>query len=120
LPTNRPWRLGTTSYVYTEGITPDATPARVAVCLDIGHLWRYGVPVEAHLQRWLPRTRVVHLHGECNGRDHISLAATDRTRLTHFLRLLQGPPPFTGVVSLEVFSEADTASSIHTLHEILL
>jgi sugar phosphate isomerase/epimerase len=165
LPTNRPWRLGTTSYVYPEGITPDATPARVAawqghmsesiarlldlglaphllamenlgmpfdwcapiiesaglsVCLDIGHLWRYGVPVEAHLQRWLPRTRVVHLHGECNGRDHISLAATDRTRLTHFLRLLQGPPPFTGVVSLEVFSEADTASSIHTLHEILL
>ncbi len=151
--------------VHPEGITPDATPERIAawqghlaesiarlldlglaphllamenlatpfdwcapiieaaglsVCLDIGHLWRYGVPFEAHLQRWLPRTRVVHLHGECEGRDHISLAATDRARLTRFLRLLQGPPAFTGVVSLELFSETNTASSIQTLSEILI
>jgi sugar phosphate isomerase/epimerase len=101
-----------------DWVAPVVEAAGLSVCIDIGHLWRYGAPVAEHLQRWLPRTRVVHLHGEHKGRDHISLAATDRTRLAHFLHLLHGPPAFTGVVSLEVFSEADTASSIQTLHEI--
>ena len=98
---------------------PVVESAGISVCIDIGHLWQHGVPATAHLRRWLPRARVVHLHGERAGRDHISLAAADRGRLVAVLRELQGPPPFTGVVTLEVFSFADTASSIDTLRETM-
>jgi sugar phosphate isomerase/epimerase len=98
---------------------PVIESAGLSVCIDIGHLWRNHVPVADHLRRWLPRTRVVHLHGERDGRDHISLARTDRDRLATALRVLQQPPPFAGVVTLEVFSFDDTASSIDVLREIL-
>ena len=99
-----------------EWCAPIVEAAGLSVCIDIGHLWLNQQDVTAHLRRWLPRTRVIHLHGEHNGRDHISLAAADQTRLATVLQELQGPPPYTGVVSLEVFSFEDTATSIETLH----
>ncbi|MFZ4397638.1 MAG: cobamide remodeling phosphodiesterase CbiR [Kiritimatiellia bacterium] len=102
-----------------EWCTPIVESAGISVCIDIGHLWLNQVPVADHLRRWLPRTRVVHLHGEHQGRDHLSLAAADRGRLAHVLQELRGPPPFTGVVTLEVFSFDDTASSIEVLRETI-
>ncbi len=94
---------------------PIIEAADLSVCIDIGHLWRNNQSVVPHLRRWLPRTRVVHLHGEHDGRDHISLADADPDRLAIVLQEFKTPPPFTGVVSLEVFSFADTASSIDML-----
>lgn len=91
----------------------------ISVCIDIGHLWLNDTPIAEHLRRWLPRARVVHLHGERDGRDHISLADADPARLAVVLHELQTPPPFTGVVTLEVFSFADTASSIDTLQDLV-
>ena len=127
---------------------PFIEEADLSVCIDVGHLWRYGVDVPSHLRRWLPRTRVVHLHGECAGRDHLSLAATDQARLAACVRLLSAAPAtpaaslrtrgadgwrtdeaaaqpptagllFGGVVTLEMFSFEDTASSIDVLRELL-
>ena len=98
---------------------PFIEAAGLSVCLDVGHLWRGGVDVAAHMRRWLPRTRVVHLHGERGGRDHLSLAQTDRRRLTEFIGALLAPPSFRGVVTLEVFSFEDTAASIGVLKELL-
>jgi sugar phosphate isomerase/epimerase len=91
----------------------------LSCCLDVGHLWINGCDVAGHVQRWLPRTRVVHLHGVRDGRDHRSLTETDRPRLASFLASLRGPPAFTGVVTLEVFSLEETAGSITVLREML-
>ncbi len=88
----------------------------LSVCIDTGHLWLTGADAVVHARRHLPRTRVVHLHGECGGRDHLSLAATDPARLAAFLRTLAD---YRGVVTLEVFSRDETASSITCLREIL-
>lgn len=88
----------------------------LSVCIDTGHLWLTGADAVAHARRHLPRTRVVHLHGERDGRDHLSLAATDPDRLAAFVRTLAD---YRGVVTLEVFSRDETASSITCLREIL-
>jgi len=88
----------------------------LSVCLDTGHLWLAREDAAAHFRLHAPRIRVIHLHGERDGRDHLSLAATDPVRLRAFLAELRA---YTQVVSLEVFSFDDTASSILTLHELL-
>ncbi len=80
----------------------------VSCCVDVGHLWVAGRPDVPLLQRWLPRTRVVHLHG-VGERDHLSLDKMPASRLdpvTGLLRDLQG------VVTMEVFSERDLLTSL--------
>lgn len=74
----------------------------VSLCLDVGHLLRQGreplLPVEAQLER----SRVIHLHGCENGRDHRSLAAMDQGVLLGLLRLLHRRQ-YRGVVTIECF-----------------
>lgn len=76
----------------------------VSCCVDVGHLWLQGENPVPWLERWLPRTKVVHLHG-VGSRDHEGLShvpIADLDAVVHFLL-----KSFDGVVTLEVFSEAD-------------
>ena len=95
-----------------EWCAPAIEKHGLAVCTDIGHLWRYGADVEAHLRAWLPRTRVVHLHGERGGRDHLALGRADSARLDAALRALGG---YSGVVTLELFDYAAVLDSLGVL-----
>jgi sugar phosphate isomerase/epimerase len=79
----------------------------VSRCIDVGHFWAQGVDPVPHLRQWLPRARVVHLHGVAD-RDHRSLAVTPRAQLAAVARELEG---FAGVVTLEVFGQDDFDSS---------
>ena len=95
-----------------EWCAPAIEKYGLAVCVDIGHLWRYGVDAQTHLRTWLPRTRVVHLHGERGGRDHIALGLADPARLDAALRALGG---YSGVVTLELFDYAAVLDSLGVL-----
>lgn len=88
----------------------------LSVCADVGHLWRYGVAVEDFFHAYLPRTRVVHLHGEREGRDHLPLTALEPERLDDVLRRLRA---FSGVVTLEVFEYDAARLSVETLTSCL-
>ena len=70
---------------------------------DIGHLWRARRDPLITLDGWLPRTRVVHLHG-IGERDHQSLALVPAQRLDPVIDRLAD---YHGVLTLEVFSSAD-------------
>jgi len=83
-----------------------ATP--VSCCLDVGHLWKRGEDPMPHLHRWLPRTRVIHIHG-VGSRDHQRLSLIAEERLDDVTRVLA--ERFSGVVTLEVFSESDFLDS---------
>jgi sugar phosphate isomerase/epimerase len=89
---------------------------RLSVCADVGHVWRAGGDVPAFLQAWLPRARVIHLHGERAGRDHLALTELAPGRLEAFLAAARG---FTGVVTLEVFEYTATRLSIERLTQCL-
>lgn len=100
-----------------EGYPPDFFDGVLAAipvsrCVDIGHLWLDGVPVLPFLERALPRTRAVHLHGIA-ARDHSSLAHVPARELDEVLGYLQAN--YAGVVTLEVFNEEDFLTSLETL-----
>jgi len=85
------------------------TSIPVSCCVDIGHLWKQGLDPLPYLESWLPRTRVVHLHG-VGRRDHQKLSVMPESKLfpvTSFLR-----NNFGGVVTIEVFNETDLTESL--------
>ena len=86
----------------------------VSRTVDIGHLWLEGRDAAEALAAWLPRTRMVHLHG-IGTRDHQSLRLVPREKLAPVLKLLK--ERFSGVVTLEVFNEQDLAESLDAVRE---
>jgi sugar phosphate isomerase/epimerase len=86
----------------------------VSRCVDVGHLWLDGHDTLSYLRAALPRTRVVHLHGLADGRDHQSLANMPSEQVASVLDVL-AEAAFGGVVTLEVFGEADFCSSLQAV-----
>lgn len=88
----------------------------LGVCTDVGHLWLGKDDVEAHLQRHLPRTRVIHLHGVRDGHDHLSLTALPPSRRRPLLNAID---KFTGVLTLEIFNYEEVRDSVAELSKFL-
>lgn len=82
-------------------------------CVDIGHLWRDGHDPLPYLERALPRTRVIHIHG-IGERDHQSLALMPQEQLVAADHcLLAGG--YAGVLTLKVFGQDDFNASLQAL-----
>lgn len=102
-----------------EFVTPVVAATATSRCVDVGHLWLDGHdPVEYLLTAW-PRLRVIHLHGVSGDRteshrDHRSLALTPPAQLDRVVHLLL-ERAFAGVLTLEIFGEADFWSSLAAL-----
>ena len=86
----------------------------LGICIDLGHLWIGGDNVETHLQRHLSRTRIIHLHGVRDGRDHLALTALPPGRLRPILNSID---KFTGVLTLEIFNYEEVRDSMVVLSE---
>jgi len=91
-----------------EAFAPIVAALPVSRTIDIGHLWLQGADPLDHLARWVDRARVIHLHGIAE-RDHASLAHVPAERLDPVIALLV--ERFSGVLTLEVFNQADLESS---------
>ena len=89
----------------------------VSRCVDIGHLWLDGHDPIPYLETALPRTRVIHLHGLA-ARDHQSLALTPPEKLAAVMEVLVCAR-YAGVLTLEVFGEADFKSSLEACQKTL-
>lgn len=104
-----------------ESHTPEMIDAvlgsmEVSSCVDVGHLWRRDLEPTPHVTKWLPRAKVVHLHG-VEGKDHQSLSLMPPQKLDPVVALLD--QNFGGVLTLEVFSERDLATSRDALEQSL-
>ncbi len=86
----------------------------VSCCLDVGHLWSMGDDPIPIMARRLSRTRIVHLHG-VGRRDHRPLNVVPPDTLDPVMRLLSGS--FDGVLTLELFKEADWLDSLAALEK---
>lgn len=87
----------------------------LGVCIDLGHLWVGGEDAEEHLKRHLSRTRVIHLHGVKDGKDHLGLGALPPERLRWVLNALA---EFKGVLTLEIFNYEGVRDSLILLVEL--
>lgn len=100
-------------------IEPVIEQLDLSIALDIGHLVRDGRDELSELQHYLPRTRIIQWHGtDPSGRDHRSLVHYPRARARELLRTLAAHG-FTGVLTLEVFDEAELHGSRALLAELL-
>jgi len=80
----------------------------LSICLDVGHIILYDQPLELYLHRYLSRTRVIHLHGNSGGRDHLDLGRVPSAKLDLLFTSLATLPKVDDlVVTLEIFSEKD-------------
>lgn len=81
----------------------------VSCCVDVGHLWKQGLDPLPYLKGWLPRCRVVHIHGVGKS-DHKALSLMPEAMLDPVVEVLR--ESFSGVLTLEVFSEEDFEESL--------
>jgi len=82
------------------------------VCLDMGHLIVNHENIETTYHRFAGQTRMIHLHGVRNGKDHLALDVFDQNRLDRIFSLLK---QFAGTVSIEVFSYSHLLASLAVL-----
>jgi sugar phosphate isomerase/epimerase len=92
---------------------------KLSVCMDIGHHLLNGVVPEACLDRYLPRTRVLHLHGVEEGHDHRSLAFLPDGLLTALVNRLGSGPEKPRVLTVEIFDEEALNQSLNVLRRVL-
>jgi len=100
------------SYDLIEDIVSDYG---LSVCLDIGHLLLCGHAPEDYLNRYFPRTRVIHIHGVEDGHDHRSLAFLPAGLLTTLLDQLGNGSKTSRVLTMEIFDERAFNQSLDIL-----
>jgi sugar phosphate isomerase/epimerase len=86
------------------------------VCVDVGHIVRFGFNLQETLDLFAGRIRMFHLHGVTGHQDHRALdhlAPEARNCLTPLLK------NFHGSVSLEVFSAKDLTDSINCFSQMM-
>ncbi len=117
--TIEPERISVENLGYSpELLDPFCSEFGLSRCLDIGHLWLQQEPSwSEHVTRYLPSTRVVHLHGIDNGKDHVSLQSGPIEKIRVFLNFLQ-EYAYSHVLTLEVFNKQDTFESIRIVREL--
>ena len=86
----------------------------LSICLDLGHLLLQGLDPRAYLERYLPDTSIIHLHGLRNGIDHLGIDKLDGEILDLILSYLRH---FQGILSIEVFAFDDLKNSLQVLEE---
>jgi len=87
-------------------------------CIDVGHLMLYKEDVDAVAKEILHKTRVLHVHGVHQGKDHISLKNSNIQLVSSILNV--SISQFTGVATIETFSERDTFESLEMMKELWL
>ena len=96
-------------------LDPVIADLRLAVCLDLGHLWLNGFDPRELFTHFQDQTAILHVHGLEGRRDHIALdhLTCDQTAALRWIL-----SRFAGIVSLEVFSFSHLAPSLACLENI--
>jgi sugar phosphate isomerase/epimerase len=87
----------------------------LCVCLDMGHLIVNHQNVETAYRRFAGRTKMIHLHGVSDNRDHLPLDVLNLEKRDEIFSVLK---QFTGTVSIEVFSFNHLLNSLVVLEKI--
>ena len=111
-----PERLCVETLSYDFGhVAPLVEEHDLSICLDIGHLLLKGQLPDTYLDRYLPRTRVLHVHGIHDGKDHASLRYLDETVLADLVERLSAEGQPRRVLTMEVFGQEDFITSCEVL-----
>lgn len=100
-----------------QWFAPIVSDMDLSICVDVGHLLRYGYDLNRTLSDFSHSITIIHLHGVDQDRDHISLDMLPQ----HAIPIMQAwLKSFTGTVSLELFSFPPLKTSLNYLLEMML
>lgn len=99
-----------------EAILSLAKETGVSMCIDIGHLYKYGHPDPLlFLHDNLHHAKILHLHGLKQNIDHQSITYIEEQQLKAMLRILVNQN-YTDILTFEIFGMDDFQSSLHFFH----
>ena len=101
-----------------ELVTDIVNDHGLSICIDIGHLLLYDYDVTAHLEVYLPKTGVIHLHGINGQRDHCSISYLDQEFLARLWNDLTYR--YRNILTLGIFGEKSFRQSIETVADLPL
>jgi sugar phosphate isomerase/epimerase len=87
----------------------------LSVCIDVGHILMNGYSLPAYIHQWFDRTRIVHLHGIADGKDHQSIVHLPDDVLNTVIQSMNKSDARERVLTLEIFGEADFCSSMNRM-----
>lgn len=112
-----PGRVAVENLEYTpDRLMPFVEKMGLQLCLDIGHIILYGHDLRVHLDRFLSKSAMIHLHGVRKGVDHIGVQWISKGDWEMICRLLAD---YDGGLSIEIFSLDDLATSLDRLQDTL-
>jgi sugar phosphate isomerase/epimerase len=89
----------------------------LGVCMDVGHVLRYGFDLQAVLGLYSDRIDIIHLHGVAGNKDHLGLdqlpPSAQKVMQAHLSN-------FSGTLSLEIFAFTPLQSSLLFLSNLLI
>ena len=97
-------------------LLPLATQLGLAVCVDVGHIVRFGFDLQETLELFAGKIDIFHLHGVMDHQDHLALnflAPDVRAQVASQLGT------FYGSVSLEVFSIEKLTESLNCFNQMM-
>lgn len=97
-------------------ILPIKEECGFSLCLDIGHLGLHTSDWQLPLTTFLSQTRVIHLHGVNQGKDHLALNNHQLQDYHTFFSIIKDH--FSHVLTLEMFAWQDTLPSLHLVEKI--
>jgi len=101
-------------FAHAEAIVRDLG---LSVCLDIGHMVKFGHSARSEIKRLLPCARVIHAHGvRPDGTDHVDLSFFDASLLAETIAWTDDGSE--RVMTMEVF-ESDYPKSLDVINDIL-
>jgi sugar phosphate isomerase/epimerase len=90
----------------------------LATCMDIGHILICNHPLDKYLEKYLLRTRVIHLHGVYNQKDHVDISHIEQKLLAKLMETFYASAnQINRVLTLEIFSEEDFLTSLDVLRK---
>lgn len=92
----------------------------LSICLDIGHLIFYRLPIDAYLRKYFSKATVIHLHGVIEGKDHRDIGGVEPSMLTMLNSAMKTDGVTDRIVTIEVFSEKDFETSLKILGRYFL
>ena len=79
----------------------------LSVCLDVGHILIYGYSLQEYFKKYLNKTKVIHLHGILEGKDHNDISNLPKKTLDYIISTIKNNQVKDRIVTLEIFNEND-------------
>jgi sugar phosphate isomerase/epimerase len=102
-----------------ELIEPIIMEKQLSICLDIGHILMNRLPMENYLNKFIKQSRIVHLHGVKEGRDHQEISTVGDKFLSLLFQQLNKSKSSEQVVTVEVFNSLAFNASLSIMEKFI-